>query len=132
MEIITGVEQRRRWRIEDKLRIVAEADVPGAIISHVARRHHVSRGLLSSWPQQVRRGALAVENHTPVFMPVQMLSEPRSLLPSASSPLGQSAAPGVVTGDRRIEIALPDGTCIRVGPDVGLAALRRVIAAVRR
>ena len=32
----------------------------------------------------------------------------------------------------RIEIALPDGTCIRVGADVGLATLRRVITAVRR
>ncbi len=132
MEIITWVERRRRWRVEDKLRIVAEADTPGAIISHVARRHHVSRGLLSSWRQQVRRGALAAENHMPVFMPVQMLSEPMSLLPSVSPPPGQSAAPGAVTGDRRIEIALPDGTCIRVGTDVGLAALRRVIAAVRR
>ena len=132
MEIITGVERRRRWRVEDKLRIVAEADAPGAIISHVARRHHVSRGLLSSWRQQVRRGVLAAENHSPVFMPVQMLPEPMSLLPSVSPPLGQSAAPGAVTGDRRIEISMPDGTCIRVGTDVGLAALRRVIAAVRR
>ncbi|HYI84129.1 MAG TPA: hypothetical protein VEX11_13070 [Acetobacteraceae bacterium] len=26
MEIITGVERRRRWRTEDKLRIVAEAE----------------------------------------------------------------------------------------------------------
>ena len=132
MEIITGVERRRRWRVEDKLRIVAEADTPGAIISHVARRYQVSRGLLSSWRQQVRRGALSAENHAPMFMPVQMLSEPMSLLPSASPPLGQSAATGAVTGERRIEIALPDGTCIRVGTDVGLAALRRVIAAVRR
>jgi transposase len=128
MEIITGVERRRRWRVEDKLRIVAEADTPGAIISHVARRYHISRGLLSNWRQQVRRGALAAENHPPVFMPVQMLSEPMPLSP----PLGQGAATGAVTGDFRIEIALPDGTCIRVGADVGLAALRRVIAAVRR
>ena len=132
MEIITGVERRRRWRVEDKLRIVAEADTPGAIISHVARRHHLSRGLLSNWRQQVRRGALAAESHAPVFMPVQMLSEPMSLAPSASPPPGRSAATGVAAGDRRIEIALPDGTIIRVGGDVGLAALRRVIAAVRR
>ena len=132
MEIITGVERRRWWRVEDKLRIVGEAEARGAIISHVAWRHHVSRGLLSSWRQQVRQGALAAENHAPVFMPVQMLSEPMSLLPSASQSPGPSAALGAVTGDRRIEIAMPDGACIRVGADVGLAALRRVIAAVRR
>ncbi|WP_420914304.1 hypothetical protein [Acidiphilium multivorum] len=32
MEIITGVERRRRWRDEDKLRIVAEAEAPGAVL----------------------------------------------------------------------------------------------------
>jgi transposase-like protein len=32
MEIITGVERRRRWRTEDKLRIVAEAERPGACV----------------------------------------------------------------------------------------------------
>ncbi len=30
MEIITGVERRRRWRCEEKLRIVAEVERPGA------------------------------------------------------------------------------------------------------
>ena len=30
MEIITGVERRRRWRLEEKLRIVAEAEAAGA------------------------------------------------------------------------------------------------------
>ena len=29
MEIITGVERRRRWRLEEKLRIVAELEQPG-------------------------------------------------------------------------------------------------------
>lgn len=39
MEIITGVERRRRWRDEDKLRVLAEAEQPGARVSEVARRH---------------------------------------------------------------------------------------------
>lgn len=33
MEIITGAERRRRWRDEDKLRIVAEAKAPGAVFA---------------------------------------------------------------------------------------------------
>ena len=49
MEIITGIERRRRWRLEDKLRIVADAQRPGACFADVARRHEVSRGLLWSW-----------------------------------------------------------------------------------
>ncbi len=38
MEIITGVERQRRWRREDKLRIVAELEQPGACFADVARK----------------------------------------------------------------------------------------------
>ncbi|MBB5695966.1 transposase [Muricoccus pecuniae] len=41
MEIITGVERRRRWRAEGKLRVLAEAAQPGARTSEVARRHDI-------------------------------------------------------------------------------------------
>jgi transposase len=62
MEIITGVERRRRWRAEDKLRIVAELEQPGACFADVARRHEVSRGLLWNWRRQVQGGTL--RSHT--------------------------------------------------------------------
>lgn len=42
MEIITGVERRRRWQLEEKLRIVVEVEQPGASFADVARRHEVS------------------------------------------------------------------------------------------
>ena len=58
VEIITGVERRRRWRVEEKLRIVAEVERPGACFAEVARRHDVSRGLLWNWRRQVRNAAL--------------------------------------------------------------------------
>jgi transposase-like protein len=111
---------------------VAEAESPGANISLVARRHQISRGLLSNWRHQVRRAALAAESHPPVFMPMQMLPEPTGALPIVPASREPPASTQATPGDRRIEIALPDGTCIRVGSDVGLAALRRVIAAARR
>ena len=44
MEIITGVERRRRWRVEDKLKIVAETEEPNACFAESARRHEISRG----------------------------------------------------------------------------------------
>jgi hypothetical protein len=72
------------------------------------------------------------EDHAPVFMPVQLLPEPVPLSSPVPVSRERTAATGAATGDRRIEIALPDGTCIRVVADVGLAALRRAIAAVRR
>ncbi len=136
MEIITGVERRRRWRLEEKLRIVAEVEQPDASFAAVARRHEVSRGLLWNWRAQVRSGALAPEP-MPMFVPVRVTSDlpfPGHPAPAHSAPAlpvpGSSPVPA--PAPERIEIALPDGTCIRVGADIGLVALRRVMTAVRR
>ena len=126
MEIMTGVERRRRWRLEEKLRIVAEAEEPGALFIAVARRHEVSRGLLWEWRRQVRIGKLAPEP-MPMFLPVQVRPDPPVALGSASR-----APMPVQAEDSRVEITLADGTCVRVGVDVGLASLRRIMAAVRR
>ena len=43
---MTGVERRRRWRLEEKLRIVAETEQLGACLVEIARRREVSRALL--------------------------------------------------------------------------------------
>jgi transposase len=132
MEIITGVERRRRWRMEEKLRIVAEVEQPGASFPDVARRHAVSRGLLWNWRRQVRSGELLPEA-TPVFVPVQITAEPPIVdCPPAAMPAPSPSKKAAAAEAARIEIALPDGTCIRVGADIGLASLRRVITAVRR
>ena len=65
-----------------------------------------------------------------MFMPIQMLPEPMGALAGTHLAREQTAATAPA-GDRRIEIALLDGTCIRAGADIGLAALDWVIAAVR-
>ena len=39
VEIITGRERRRRWSVEEKLRIVAETQAVGAQVSAVAARN---------------------------------------------------------------------------------------------
>jgi len=123
MEIITGVERRRRWRCEEKLRNVAEVERPGASFADVARRHEVSRGLLWNWRRQVRAGVLAPEP-MPMFVPVQITGDAPSLdrlaLPSPCPAPGKA----MLGETDRIEIALPDGTCIRVGADVGLGVIR--------
>jgi transposase len=46
--------------------------------------------------------------------------------------MGRAEAQHPRQSDNRIEITLPDGTCVRVGADVDAAALRRVLAALRR
>ena len=126
MKIITGIERRRRWRRGEKLRIVGETEQPGASFVAVAGRHEVSRGLLWNWRQQVRRGDLVPEP-MPVFVPVQItLNPPWALAPPHPAPMP------IQPENTRVEITLPDGTCVRVGADVSLASLRRIMAAVRR
>ncbi len=129
VEIITGVERRRNWRPEDKLRILAELDEPGVKFVDVARRNEVSRGLLWQWRDARRRGTLVAEEAT--FMAVRVVPE----LPVAASPAEPTAssfaADAPVERDERIEIVLPDGTAVRVLETVGTAALRRVLSTLR-
>ena len=102
MEIFTGIERRRRWRLEEKLRIVAEVEEPGASFVAVARRHEVSRGLLWNWRRQVRRRGDLAPEPMPVFVPVRVMPDAPLALPSP----GQAAMP-VQVEDTRVEITLP-------------------------
>ena len=51
MEVLVEAGPRRRWRAEEKLRIVAETKQAGVSFAVVARRHEISRGLLWNWRQ---------------------------------------------------------------------------------
>ena len=130
MEIITGVERRRRWRLEEKLRIVAETEQPGSGIAEIARRYEISRGLLWNWRSQVRRGVLRPEPPA-VFLPVRTITEPASGNSTNVEP-SSSSGPDAAASGGKIEITLPDGTSVKVGHDVGLATLRRVMTVLRR
>jgi transposase len=127
MEIITGVERRRRWRDEEKLRILAALDEPDARFNDVARRHDVSRGLLWQWRDAQRRGKLVAE--VAGFVPLR-------IVPELPAPEPQGSVPAAPTdpeneADNRIEIVLPDGTAVRVAEGISAAVLRRVLAALR-
>ena len=121
MEIITGIERRRLWRVEDKLRIVAETEQPGACFADVARRYEISRGLLWNWRNRVRRGSLR-QTTAASFLPIRVVND-------TSTPDRPLPVPTVAEG--KIEITLPDGSHVRVDNTVSLAALRRVMTALR-
>ena len=125
MEILGGRERRRRWGAEEKLRIVAETHEAGACVRAVAARHDVYPSLLHCWRRQVREGRL-VAAPAARFVPVRMADA--ALTPAGASlpsPLENHDAAGT------IEIVFPDGCRLRVGREVSLAALRRVVAALR-
>ena len=58
VEVITGVQRRRRWTPEQKVRIVEETYLPGMSVSLVARQHGVAANQLFSWRRQMAQGAL--------------------------------------------------------------------------
>ena len=125
VEIITGKERRRRWSVEDKLRIVAEAEERGARVTEVAARHDVYPSLLFLWRRQVRDGRLG-PNGSADFVPVRLLasSQEPTAHPARQAMPGASSATG-------IEITLPDGTRLHIRHAAQLSLLRPVIAALR-
>jgi transposase len=127
VEIVTGKERRRRWSVEEKLRIVAETEEPGSRIAEVAARHEVYPSLLFNWRRQVREGRLGRLDPrcTPRFVPVQLISSsPETSAPQRQPPLDRGNAGG-------IEICLPDGTWLYIKREAQLPLLRPLIAALR-
>jgi hypothetical protein len=66
-----------------------------------------------------------------VFVPLQLIGEPPEAELAKSAEPSRPAGPDVGVADDKIEITLPDGTCIRIGQDISLATLRRVITVLR-
>ena len=120
IEIISARERRRRWGVGEKLRIVAESHEPGATVGAVAARHDLYPSLLRTWRRQVREGRFSAAPSAR-FVPVRVTNTPPVLAPPA---IDRSTA-------EIIEVVLPDGSRLRVGNDVNLAALRRVMTALR-
>jgi transposase len=130
LEVIsTGA--RRRWRLEEKQRIVAESYDGRRLVSATARRNGLSASQLFTWRRLAREGRLVEADAVTTFAPAIISREPSTgsppLLPenSPSSPC-PVAAPG------RIEIVLRCGHRVIVDTGVDAAALARVLAVLER
>ena len=66
VEVLGGLERRRRWSQDDKVRIVEETLAPRAKVTEVARRNGVAASVVFTW----RRQARTVERVGPCFAPV--------------------------------------------------------------
>ena len=54
VEVLGGVERRRRWSRDDKMRIIEETLAPGAVVTEIARRHGLSTSLVFTWRRRAR------------------------------------------------------------------------------
>ena|SRR5262245_8314131 len=128
IDIRVGVERRRRWGREDKLRIVRESLAPNAVVTEVARRHEVGTGLLYTWRKQALAGLLGG------FVPVRIVANSEasalSAIEEAQDRAGEETKPAVVRSCGLIEVVWPNGIVVRVGADVDDGALCSVFAAL--
>jgi transposase len=129
VEVLGGIERRRRWSQDDKMRIVEETLVPGAKVTEVARRNGIAASVVFTW----RRQARTIEKVGPCFAPVQI---------AAAETSGENAKP-LSDDDRRlrpvpvarvglIEIELGNRRRIRVDAQVDPDALARVLDVLER
>ncbi len=112
---VTGVVRRRRWTVEEKGRIVAEAVAPGAVIAEVARRHDLMPQHMSNWIRAAKDGHFVLPaDDPPVVEPAE-----------ASKPAPYRKQSGC------IEIAI--GTVmVRVPSGTDARAVEAVLRAVKR
>jgi transposase len=110
--------RRRRWSEEEKLRIVAESYAGPRRVASTARRHGISRSLLTTWRRAWHAGLLGREV-APDFSPLIVAPDPAPPEPQVAL---------AVAG--RMEIDFGNGRRITVAADVDGAALARVLAAL--
>ena len=120
MDLIPRGERRRRWTTEQKQTIAAQSLVPGVSPTDVARLHGISTGQLYTWRHGLKAAQPTAANQAMGrFARVEVA--PRPLAP----PDIPARPPGL------IEIALSDGTTVRVDAGIDPRALRRVLTALR-
>ena len=108
IEIVSGTERRRRWSDETKLRILAEADQPGARIGEVARRHDIMPGQIRYW-----RKTFSAFDAPMTFVPVHVID---------GAGVDRGARGGeprrAATGAQVVEISLRNGRSLKAPADI--------------
>ena len=136
IDIRVGVERRRKWSRDDRLRIVQETLADGAVIADVARRNEVASSLIYTWRKQALTGLLDGFHQVRIVPDVEptVLAAPQRAPASCAPSISIASAPTPVpTPSRgRIELTWRDGTVLRVDDDDEQGALRTILASLVR
>ncbi len=121
MEILTGVERRRRWSSEEKLQILREASAPGSSVGTVARRYDICRSQIYQWRRAFRSGRLRSESLAVVdFLPAEVCEDK-----DEEPVVDETLSPDVV-----ISIELCHGRTLRLPSTLPCHEIRCLVAAV--
>lgn len=119
MTLITGVERRRRWSEEERARILAAIDEPGAVVAEVARAADVCTSLVYKWRREAR--AAGKSNDVCSFAPV-VVEAPMAA--SLSPPSTMNSESGVIVVEVR-------GARVRIAADAPAAVIAATLKALR-
>jgi transposase len=142
-EVLGRVERRRRFSLEQKVAVLAEACAPGAVISDVARRHGLLPSQVFKWRRLAALGVIGIPGASdlPSFVALEVAADAAAEPPTtASEAVGEERTVSARTSpaeprERRagvIEIELGSGRCVRVVGEVDAEALRRVLDVLDR
>lgn len=129
IEILTGVERRRVWTDEDKLRILEEVDASRSGVAEIARRHDILPQQIYTWRKKLGR-----ETSSPVGSGVTLL--PVALIgPDTEGDTDRSAAAERAAAKRpvkpsRIEIGCKGGRVLKVDASIAPETLMALIRSV--
>ena len=124
-----AVRTRRRWPVEEKLRIVLETLEPGVSVPVVARRHSVNANQLFIWRGQYHRGELRANS---AGEPEVKLLPVRVEPPVTSEPAASGHQAGGAEPAGCMEIQFADGTRVKVWGDIDEKVLRVLIRELSR
>ena len=117
-EILSGIERRRRWSVEEKVRIVTAAEAEGICVADIARRHDITRQHIYQRCRELRdKGVL--QDTPSVLLPLELVADETRSERDAADPGGER--------DHRVEIRLRNGRSVLVAADVPDLALHRMI-----
>jgi transposase len=123
VEVITGVERRRRWSAEEKARVLEETTLPGAVISEVARHNGLTPQQLFTWRRQARRTATKLRVvDAAAFVPA-IVEESIAPLPAPNTEM-------VVKPPPVLELEI-DGSSVWVWGDAEIELVTAVVRALK-
>jgi transposase-like protein len=125
VEVFSAIQRRRRYSVDQKLAVLAEAAQPGMSISYVARRHGISPSLVFGWRRRMSEGGKEAPGRTMRWSPLRRFGLSRETDPGARA-CTREEDPGERDPARGIEAGTGKKT------DLALAAVTHRGCAVRR
>jgi len=89
VEVVTSVQQRRRWTPEQKLEIVKQTNEPGSSVSMVARQFGISAAQLFQWRKAYLQGSLMAVGANETVVPASELQEAMRRIKQLEGALGR-------------------------------------------